>query len=270
MEDGKSSSGRIAAPAIHGNVDGMKFGDKTSVEFYEDLWMVDWADMERFNPTARHLKRIIVALIRGVMPIESLLDAGCGIGVNVRDLRLKFPSLRITGADLSERILDQARQYVGTDPMIEFVPLDLGHTFLDRQFDLVLCNQVLEHLEDDRQAIRNLVQMARRWILITVPGGAYNSTSRLVGHFRHYTRDDICRKVEEAGLKIVFQREWGFPFHSLYKRALGSMTVESQKAIGLGKYGFLKRRLSDLVYLAFWGNCLDRGANVIVLAEKRA
>lgn len=248
----------------------MKFGAKTNVEFYEDLWLVDWADMERFNPTARHLKRIIVELIRGVMPIESLLDAGCGIGVNVRDLRLKFPGLRITGADLSERILDQARRYVGPDPMIDFASLDLGQTSLDRQFDLILCNQVLEHLEDDRRAISNLVQMARRWVLITVPGGAYNSTSRLVGHFRHYSRDDICRKVEEAGLDIVFQREWGFPFHSLYKWALGSMTVEAQKAIGLGKYGFLKRRLSDLVYLAFCANCFDRGANVILLAKKRA
>jgi len=204
------------------------------------------------------------------MPIESLLDAGCGMGVNVRDLRLKFPRLQITGVDLSDRILDLARQYVGPDPMIDFASLDLGQTSLDRQFDLILCNQVLEHLEDDRRAIRNLVQMTRRWLLITVPGGAYNSTSKLVGHFRHYSRDDICRKVEEAGLDIVFQREWGFPFHSLYKWALGSMPIEGQKAIGLGKYGLLKRRLSDLIYLAFCANVFDKGANVIVLAEKRA
>jgi SAM-dependent methyltransferase len=248
----------------------MNFDARTNIEFYEDLWMVDWIDMERFNPTARHLKRIIVALIRGAMPVESLLDAGCGMGVNVRDLRRKFPHLRITGTDLSERILGLAREYVGPDPMIEFASLDLGQASLDRQFDLILCNQVLEHVEDDRRAIRNLAQMTRRWLLITVPGGAYNSTSKLVGHFRHYSRNDICRKVEEAGLKVVFQREWGFPFHSIYKWALGSMPIARQKAIGLGKYTFLKRRLSDLVYLAFCANVFDKGANVIVLAEKSA
>ena len=240
-----------------------------NVQFYENLWLREWADMERFNPTARHLKRNIVRLIERVMPIESILDAGCGMGLNVRDLRQHFPSIRVTGSDLSEPILDVARKYVGADSFVDFAALDLAKGALDRRFDLVLCNQVLEHLEDDVSAIRHLAQMARRYVLITVPGGAYNSTSKLVGHFRHYSRDEICAKVSAAGLRIIHQREWGFPVHSLYKFMLGSLPRQAQKSVGMGKYGMAKKLISGAIYLAFYANQFDRGANVIVLAEKR-
>lgn len=239
-------------------------------EFYEDLWLREWADMERFNPTARHLKRIIVELIKGVMPVESILDAGCGMGLNVRDLRQHFPLIKITGSDLTEPILELARRYVGEDPLTDFATLDLGGTPLNRQFDLVLCNQVLEHLENDVQAIQNLAAMTRRYLLITVPGGAYNSTSKLVGHFRHYSRADICSKLVAAGMQIRYQREWGFPFHSLYKILLGTLPRSAQKNVGMGHYGAMKKTLSDIIYLLFYGNLFDKGANVIVLAEKSA
>jgi SAM-dependent methyltransferase len=239
-----------------------------TIEFYENLWLREWADMERFNPTARHLKRTIVALIDKVMPIETILDVGCGMGLNVRDLRQHYPSIRITGSDLSAPILAMARKYVGEDPAVDFVTLDLGKAALERQFDLVLCNQVLEHLEDDRAAIDHLVQMARRYVLITVPGGRFNSTSQLVGHFRHYSRADICAKLTAAGLHILHQQEWGFPIHSLYKLLLGLLPERMQKSVGMGNYGWGKKALSNAIYLAFYANLWDKGANVIVLAEK--
>ena len=61
-----------------------------------------------------------------------------------------------------------ARSYVGVDPVdnpraelrgsVEALPVE------DRSFDVVLCNQVLEHCDDPAQAVREL----RR---VTVPGG---------------------------------------------------------------------------------------------------
>ena len=239
-----------------------------NVAFYDEIWLNDWQDMERLNPTARHLQRMIIDLVRSCGPLSSLADIGCGMGVNTKSLAEAFPNLEITGTDLSPNILKIAERYVGATPRIHYAPLDLGHAALDQRFDLVLCNQVLEHIEDDVAAIGNLDRMCGKYLLITVPGGRYNSTSKLNGHFRHYSRQEVLDKVAPFGYRILHIREWGFPLHSLYKTALGMLSMEAQKQVGLGKYGPMKRFISSMLYYGFYANSFDKGENVILLAEK--
>lgn len=105
-------------------------------------------------------------------------------------------------------------------------------------------------------------------MIITVPGGAYNSTSKLVGHYRHYNQDALVKMVKSCGFSVLYVREWGFPFHSLYKLMLDILPTESKVKIGLGKYGFLKRGISHVLYFIFFGNLFNKGANIILLAEK--
>ncbi|MBI5048530.1 MAG: class I SAM-dependent methyltransferase [Deltaproteobacteria bacterium] len=241
--------------------------EKNNVGYYNKLWTEDWYDMERFNPTARHLETIIIGLLRRIYPVQNLLDIGCGIGVNLKRIHKHFPDIQLTGSDLSEDILNLARDYV-KEADIEYFCLDLGKDKLDRKFDVVLCSQVLEHIEDDETAFKNMALMCRKYVIITVPGGAYNSTSKLVGHYRHYTKDALVKMVKSCGFNILYAREWGFPFHSLYKFMLDMLPTESKVKIGLGKYGFFKRGVSHILYLLFLCNIFNRGANIILLAER--
>jgi len=240
-------------------------------QFYNDLWLNQWADMEKYNPTARHLKRFIAQLIYPLSDVNSLLDVGCGMGFNIEDLRKNFPQLKLTGADITEPIIELAKQYTGVDSHTTYKTIDLGLENLDasEQYDLVLCNQVLEHIENDFLAIQNLTKLTNKYILITVPSGRYNSTSKLVGHHRHYSKADLVNKLNSAHLSIIYIREWGFPFHSLYKTALGSLSPESQTAAGMGKYGMIKKGISNILYTLFSFNIFNRGENIIVLAAKR-
>jgi len=240
---------------------------KNDVDFYTNLWTKDWFDMERLNPTARHLERIIVQLMKP-LKIKTVLDAGCGIGVNVKNIKNNFKNLKITGTDLSPQILNLAKHYVGKNSRINYKTLDLGKKHLNKKFDLVLCSQVLEHVKDDKKAMKNLAKMSLKYLLITVPGGKYNNTSKLVGHYRHYSKKRILDLVKKNNFKILYVKEWGFPFHSLYKSALNLLSNEQKRKVGLGKYGFSKKSIAGLLYLLFYGNVFDKGDNVIVLAEK--
>lgn len=243
----------------------------TQDEFYNDLWINQWADMEKYNPTARHLKKFISQLIYQLSDVNSLLDVGCGMGLNIEDLRKKFPQLKLTGADITDPIIELAKQYTGVDSLMTYKTINLGLENLDtsEQYDLVLCNQVLEHIENDFLAIQNLTKLSNKYVLITVPSGRYNSTSKLVGHHRHYSKADLVNKLTSAQLTIIYIREWGFPFHSIYKTALGSLSPESQTTAGMGKYGMIKKGISNLLYALFFLNMFNRGENIIVLASKR-
>ena len=102
----------------------------------------------------------IVDLVRGHLPCESFLDAGCGDGRYLAALANELPDRR-AGIDLSERILETARQRVAADfrqGNLEAIP------FADGEFDLVLCSQVIEHVLHAEPAVAELRRVLR-------PGG---------------------------------------------------------------------------------------------------
>ena len=97
----------------------------------------------------------------------NILDAGCGEGFVVRALRRCLPHTDITGLDLSEEAIQFARENVAD---AHFMVGDINHMpFCDNYFDVVLCSEVLEHLEDPVAAIMELLRVSKKSLIITVP-----------------------------------------------------------------------------------------------------
>lgn len=241
---------------------------KNYESLYDEMWQNDWGDMERFNPTARHLERKIIDFIQKLR-VKSVIDVGCGMGVNLKPLSLKFKKIKLAGTDISKKSIEMARKYVG-DKKIDYYPLDISKKTLKKKFDLVLCSQVLEHIPNDVSSIKNMASMTSKYLLITVPSGDYNSTSKLVGHVRHYSKEELISKVKLSGLKVSYVEEWGFPMHTIYKKALNILPENKKKQIGLGRYSASKKLLSDLLFYLFYLNMFNKGHNIILLAEKKS
>lgn len=93
--------------------------------------------------------------------IESILDVGCGDGHITNHLP---EDIRVVGLDISESAL----QYVTRE---KFVGNILNLPFEDKSFDLVMANDVIEHIPDGdyEKALRELERVAVKYILITVP-----------------------------------------------------------------------------------------------------
>jgi SAM-dependent methyltransferase len=98
------------------------------------------------NTGALRSAEILIPEIRACIPhaIESVLDVGCGAGAWLSVW--KKQGCAVLGLDGS--YLDSSRLLVDRD---EFLPRDLGEEFsLARQFDLVQCLEVAEHLPPER------------------------------------------------------------------------------------------------------------------------
>jgi SAM-dependent methyltransferase len=96
--------------------------------------------------------------------------------------------------------------------------------FPDDSFDLIICNHVLEHVADDRAAMRELYRVLRpgRPALLQVPIAMALENSledpaavteadriRLFGqrdHCRLYAAKDYVRRLEEAGFRVSLDR----------------------------------------------------------------
>lgn len=98
-----------------------------------------------------------LAMVRAVVPLEGrrILDVGCGIGTYVRKFR-EF-SDEVYGVDIDpERVAEASR----TLPNIQVAPAE-DLPFPDDFFDVVFLHEVIEHVQDDRLAIREATRVTR-------------------------------------------------------------------------------------------------------------
>ena len=100
---------------------------------------------------------------------KTVLDWGVGPGIVLHEIVADCNPLNITGYDTSEVALSHARLLF---PKGRFAVQDIYNP-PQEQFDLVICTEVLEHLENPEAALRTLWQMRNHHgaILLTVPDG---------------------------------------------------------------------------------------------------
>jgi SAM-dependent methyltransferase len=145
------------------------------------------------------LERVIDGL--GPPARARILDAGCGSGRNMVELARRGS---VTGIELSETSVRVARErHVGE--VISGSVLQMP--FAENSFDLAVCLDVIEHLEDDLAALRELRRVVAPGgsLLVTVPAyqWLWSGHDEVNHHFRRYTRRSLQRVAEQAGWRQV-------------------------------------------------------------------
>lgn len=83
--------------------------------------------------------------------LHTLLDIGCGTGLELKSMYRRFPDLRITGIDLSESMLDKLRESYG-DKNIELINADyFQYPFAENKFDAAMSFETLHHFKYDKK-----------------------------------------------------------------------------------------------------------------------
>ena len=122
------------------------------------------------NPVVRYLVGRFLSQVSELVATQRprrVLEVGCGEGIVLAQLAARLPGTRFDGLELDERSLEEARARC---PGARFVRGDACELpFGDRSFDLVVCLEVLEHLPEPSQALRELRRVARTGCLLSVP-----------------------------------------------------------------------------------------------------
>ena len=103
----------------------------------------------------------------GHLDIKDVLDVGCGEGNTIEFLRKKNPELKFEGVDIMESSLENARKI---NPGIHFRNLDIFNShYRENSFDMVLCMEVLEHLEEPEKLVERIKSISKKYCIISVP-----------------------------------------------------------------------------------------------------
>jgi SAM-dependent methyltransferase len=126
-----------------------------------------------------------------------ILDAGCGSGRNMVELARHGT---VTGVELSETSVVLARERHAGEVIAGSV---LEMPFPDHSFELAVSLDVIEHLEDDLAALKELRRtvVPGGSLLVTVPAyqWLWSGHDEINHHHRRYTRRSLQRVAEEAG-----------------------------------------------------------------------
>lgn len=132
-----------------------------NAEFYERHWSLTSLAADRdVLGKAERLAALIPADVR------TIADVGCGDGTITRVLAQRWA---VTAVDRSAQALQRV---AGHSPQVHRVQASAeALPFADREFDLVFCSEMLEHLPGEvlDKAARELQRVARRWLLLSVP-----------------------------------------------------------------------------------------------------
>jgi SAM-dependent methyltransferase len=127
------------------------------------------------NPAQRWLLRRFYRRISNLVRTTAachILDVGCGEGFTMRQLRGDGVQASMVGVDYSLAAL--AWSQVNGIAQSPLNVADAHHLpFSDNSFDLALCLEVLEHLPDSSLGLRELLRVARDYVLVSVPHEPY-------------------------------------------------------------------------------------------------
>ena len=142
-----------------------------------------------------------------------VIEIGCGIG-NFTGLLLNACEA-VAAVDVEAGCIDRLRgRYPGQANLEAFACDVMAPKFFGLQSfraDSCVCLNVLEHIEDDREALRprcSLDAPRRGVVVLIVPAfpSLYGPIDELLGHYRRYTRASISKLAEAAGLAVKTAR----------------------------------------------------------------
>lgn len=99
--------------------------------------------------------------------IDSVLDVGCGEGFTLNKLYKNKIGKRLEGVDFEKNSVEIGKKL---HPHLVLKQGSIyGLEYKNNSFDLVLATEVLEHLEDPKKGLKELVRVSKKYLLLSVP-----------------------------------------------------------------------------------------------------
>lgn len=153
-------------------------------------------------------------LIRIIKPIKAktILDVGCGEGFSLNKLHENNIGEKLEGIDYSKEAVLIGKKLFPRLLLKTGSIYDLPYK--NNYFDLVLCTEVLEHLDNPKKALHEIIRVSKRYAIISVPNEPFFMMSNFLRgknvirfgndpeHIQHWTVFSLRRFLKKENIKI--------------------------------------------------------------------
>ena len=147
--------------------------------------------------------RWLLSLIRPYLKGD-ILEVGTGIG-NFTQMLADYGE--VTTIDVDVQYINKVKQEYGNRIKVGRGDIEIGDYFFNKiNFDSIVCLNVLEHIKDDRKAIKNMYELLNKggYLILLVPANKFlfSDFDKNLGHYRRYSIKEIKSVLEESEFGI--------------------------------------------------------------------
>lgn len=220
---------------------------------------------------------------------KKILDVGPGYGNFSRVAARTTGATKITFIDCNSSVLswqeDECRKTSLICELIQ-MPLDLNNlSNLKDSYDLILCQEILEHLINAEEILNALVHLLseKGRIVITVPTKISEKWLKLVnpnymqnepyGHVREFNKNDLKKLLKRGGLSpyvllptqphYFIYHTWIYGLRVKVKGSTGELLSKDIRVYIGNRLLTITRQFFKLTNFSLWSNFLPRNYFVI-------
>lgn len=146
---------------------------------------------------------------------KKIVEIGAGEGYLTRILAENFPDSQIYASDISSSVLKIAKETLKNYKVSLSTQNVEKLEYKSGEFDLVVCCEVLEHVESPKNALREIRRIAKNRVLLSVPREPLWRVLNVVrlkylkelgntpGHLNHWGVEQFLKLVESSGFRII-------------------------------------------------------------------
>lgn len=151
-------------------------------------------------------------MVFNLREVKNVLDLGCGDGVLI-DL-LKKKGINVVGADISSEAIVICKKKGHNVALIDLASSSLP--FANKSFDLIFLLDVLEHLYSPEDFLKDVTELSRRYLIISVPN--FNSLAARIqillgrvpennkpskGHIYWFNKKELEKMFKNMNLTLI-------------------------------------------------------------------
>lgn len=162
----------------------------------------------------------LILLKKGLekLPVKNFkkaLDGGCGYGL--ASVPLSQKGIQVEAIDIDKKRLEVARNLFRNNQLVAFSRASLYKLpFKDKNFDLCVCLEVLEHLKKDTTALKELSRVTTKNGVLIVSFPEHSSDkhgSKEMGHVRNgYEINEFLKKASQVNYQLLLKSSYGKSF----------------------------------------------------------
>ena len=207
-----------------------------------------------------------------------MLDVGCGEGRHIFGIMQDYPLMKCIGLDMDKESLEKAEEGYEYFKSISKAGAQFlkgsaySLPFPDESIDLIVCSEVLEHLHEYNDAVKEIHRVLK-------PGGKFYASvpatwpekicwklseeyqNQPGGHLRIFSQSGLISEIKESGFKFLSSEK----FHSIHSpywwlRCFFWNTQDKNFLVNLYK----KMLERHILKKPFFINLLDKALNPIM------
>ncbi len=200
---------------------------------------------------------------------DEVLEVGAGHGTFTDLLRAR--SAKVVATDVSQRCADSLRTRFADDPRVTVLQGSVAAATEFSPYDSAVLINVLEHIEDDDGALRELSATLKPGghLILWVPAFAflYSDFDRKIGHYRRYRMAGLKARLSGTGYDVT---------HIRYVNSVGALAwLVVARLLGRAPTGGRSVKIYDFLFVPLlkrverrWGTPF--GQSLFAVAERRA